>query len=133
MTFTRVFAQLKRKEKQCIGSKLHSTGKTQCKRVKKVTKSNQQGVLFLKKIDVNAKREDKLTHKITQQKNTEAEIQKNVNFEVFWAKGGWRSVAKGKERYSALCKATKSVGALITLSQGRQGLKVPEMSRKFKN
>jgi hypothetical protein len=58
---------------------------------------------------------------------------KNANFEVFWAKGGWRSVAKGKERYSALCRATKSVGALITLGQGRQGLKVPELSKNFKN
>jgi hypothetical protein len=52
---------------------------------------------------------------------------------VFGPKGGWRSVAKGKERYSALCRATRSVGALITLGQGRQGLKVPEMSKNFKN
>jgi hypothetical protein len=51
----------------------------------------------------------------------------------FWPKGGWRSVAKGKERYSALCRATRSVGALVTLGQGRQGLKVPEMSKIFKN
>ena len=52
---------------------------------------------------------------------------------VFGPKGGWRSVAKGKEHYSALCRATRSVGALITLGQGRQGLKVPEMSKNFKN
>ena len=52
--------------------------------------------------------------------------------EGFWAKGGWRSVAKGKERYSALCGAERSVGALVTLSQGRQGLKVPELSKNFK-
>lgn len=74
-----------------------------------------------------------MTHEVTQQKNTEAETQKNANLEGFWAKGGWRSVAKGKERYSALCKATRSAGALITLGQGRQGLKVPEMSKNFKN
>jgi hypothetical protein len=74
-----------------------------------------------------------LTHKVTQQKNTEAETQKIANLEGFWAKGGWRSVAKGKECYSALCRATRSVGTLITLGQGRQGLKVPEMSKNFKN
>ena len=74
-----------------------------------------------------------MTHEVTQQKSTEAKNQKNANLEGFWAKGGWRSVSKGKERYSALCKATKSVGALITLGQGCQGLKVPKMSRNFKN
>jgi hypothetical protein len=58
---------------------------------------------------------------------------KIANLEGFWAKGGWRSVAKGKERYSALCRAARSAGALVTLSQGRQGLKVPKMSRNFKN
>jgi hypothetical protein len=74
-----------------------------------------------------------LTHEVTQQKSTEAKNQKNANLEGFWAKGGWRSVAKGKERYSALCGAARSAGALVTLSQGRQGLKVPKMSRNFKN
>ena len=74
-----------------------------------------------------------MTHEVTQQKSTEAKNQKNANLECFWAKGGWRSVAKGKERYSALCRAARSVGALVTLSQGRQGLKVPKMSRKIKN
>ena len=74
-----------------------------------------------------------MTHEVTQQKSTEAKDQKNANLEGFWAKGGWRSVAKGKERYSALCGAARSVGALVTLSQGRQGLKVPKMSRNFKN
>jgi hypothetical protein len=29
MTFTRVFTQLMRREEQCMGFKLHSTGKTQ--------------------------------------------------------------------------------------------------------
>jgi hypothetical protein len=58
---------------------------------------------------------------------------KIANLEGFWAKGVWRSVAKGKERYSALCRAARSTGALVTLSQGRQGLKVPKMSRNFKN
>ena len=58
---------------------------------------------------------------------------KNANLEGFWAKGGWRSVAKGKERYSALCRAARSNGTLVTLSQGRQGLKVSEMSKNFKN
>jgi len=53
--------------------------------------------------------------------------------EGFWAKGGWRSVAKGKECYSTLCRATRSIGTLITLSQGCQGLKVPNLSKNFKN
>ena len=56
--------------------------------------------------------------------------QKIANLEGFWIKRGWRSVAKGKERYSALCRAARSAGALVILSQGRQGLKVPEMSKK---
>jgi hypothetical protein len=63
----------------------------------------------------------------------EQKTQKNANLEGFWTKRGWRSVAKGKERYSALCRAARSAGALVILSQGRQGLKVPEMSRKIKN
>ena len=74
-----------------------------------------------------------MTHEVTQQKSTEAKNQKNANLEGFWAKGGWRSVAKGKEHYRALCGAARSTGALVTLSQGRQGLKVPKMSRNFKN
>ena len=89
--------------------------------------------LSFKKTDVKIKQEEKLTHKVTQQKNTEAETQKIANLEGFWAKGGWRSVAKGKEHYSALCRETRSIGTLITLGQGRQGLKVPEMSKIFKN
>ena len=32
MTFTKVFSQLMRREEQCMGFKLHSTGKTQWKR-----------------------------------------------------------------------------------------------------
>ena len=80
--------------------------------------------LLSNKTDIKIKQEEKLTHKVTQQKNTEAETQKIANLEGFRAKGGWRSVAKGNERYSALCRDTRSVGALITLSQGRQGLKV---------
>ena len=74
-----------------------------------------------------------MTHEVTQQKSTEAKNQKNANLEGFWAKGGWLFGAKGKERYSALCGATRSAGALVTLSQGCQGLKVPKMSRNFKN
>ena len=74
-----------------------------------------------------------MTHEVTQQKSTEAKNQKNANLEGFWAKGGWRSVAKGKERYSALCGAARSAGALVTLSQGRQGLRVPKLSRNSKN
>jgi hypothetical protein len=85
------------------------------------------------KIDVKIKQEEQLTHEVTQQKYTEAKTQKIANLEGFWTKRGWRSVAKGKERYSALCRAARSAGALVILSQGRQGLKVPEMSRKIKN
>jgi hypothetical protein len=60
-----------------------------------------------------------MTHEVTQQENTEAKTKKNANLEGFWAKGGWRSVAKGKERYNTLCRASRSVGALVILGQGR--------------
>jgi hypothetical protein len=89
--------------------------------------------LLSNKTDVKIKQEEQLTHEVTQQENTEAKTEKIANLGGFWAKGGWRSVAKGKERYSALCRAARSAGALVTLSQGRQGLKVPKMSRKIKN
>jgi polyribonucleotide nucleotidyltransferase len=89
--------------------------------------------LLSNKTDVNIKQEEKVTHEVTQQKNTEAKKQKIANLEGFWTKRGWRSVAMGKEHYSALCRAARSAGALVTLSQGRQGIKVPKMSRKIKN
>jgi hypothetical protein len=74
-----------------------------------------------------------LTHEVTQQEETEAKTKKIANLEGFWAKKGWRSVAKGKERYNALCRAARSAGALVILGQGRQGLKVPKLSRNSKN
>jgi hypothetical protein len=40
MTFTRVFTQLMRREKQCMGFKFHSTGKNSMKMVNKATRSN---------------------------------------------------------------------------------------------
>jgi hypothetical protein len=49
MTFTRVLVQLKRREKQCIGSKLYSTEKLNKKMVKKATKSDQQGIYSSKR------------------------------------------------------------------------------------
>jgi hypothetical protein len=101
--------------------------------VKKATRSDQQGAYPSERLMSILKRKNKLTHEVTQQKNTEAKNQKIANLEGFWAKGGWRSVAKGKENYSVLCRAARSVGALVTLSQGRQGLKVPKLSRNFKN
>jgi hypothetical protein len=74
-----------------------------------------------------------LTHEVTQQEKTEAKTKKIANLEGFWAKKGWRSVAKGKERYNALCRASRSAGALVILGQGRQALKVPKLSRNSKN
>ena len=40
MTFTRVFTQLMRREKQCTGFELHSTGKNSMKTMKEATRSN---------------------------------------------------------------------------------------------
>ena len=76
--------------------------------------------LFFKKTDVKAGREEALTHKVTQQKRHKGKTQKKQFWKVFWAKEGWRSVSKGKENYSTLCKAIRSAGALLTLGQGRQ-------------
>ena len=40
MTFTRVFIQLKRREKRCMGFEFHSTGKNSMRMAKKATRSN---------------------------------------------------------------------------------------------
>jgi hypothetical protein len=107
--------------------------KTQIKIGEEGHKIQSNKCLLSNKIDVKINQEEQLTHEVTQQKHTEAKTQKIANLEGFLTKKGWRSVAKGKERYSDLCRAARSVGALVILSQGRQGLKVPEMSRKIRN
>jgi hypothetical protein len=66
---------LKRREKQCIGSKLYSI-KTQCKKVKKVTRSNQQGVYSSKMLDVKAKRKTNWLTKSLSRRATEANPKK---------------------------------------------------------
>ena len=93
---------------------------------KKLNENSEEGYkiqlmrcLFFKKTDVKAEREETLTHKVTQQKRHRGKTLTKQFWKVFWAKEGWRSVSKGKERYSALCKAFRSVGALLTLGQGR--------------
>jgi hypothetical protein len=74
--------------------------------VKKATKSKLVRYLFFKqKTNVKAEREETLTHKVTQQRRHRGKTQKKQFWKVFWAKEGWRSIAKGKEHYSALCKA----------------------------
>ena len=53
-------------------------------------------------------------------------------WKVFGPKRGWRSVSKGKEHYSTLYKDIRSTGTLLTLGQGRQGLKLQKLSKKIK-
>jgi hypothetical protein len=104
MTFTRVFTQLNREKDNAWVFKLQMT--------EKLNNNGEEGYKiqivrcsFFKKTDVKAEREEALTHKVTQQKRHRGKTQKKQFWKVFWPKEGWRSVSKGKENYSSLCKA----------------------------
>jgi hypothetical protein len=62
MTFTRVFTQLMRREKQCMGFKLHSTGKNSMKNSEEGYKIQLTRCLFFKNTDVKVERKENLTH-----------------------------------------------------------------------
>jgi hypothetical protein len=88
---------------------------------------------FKQKTDVKAEREETLTHKATQQKRHRGKTQKKQFWKVFWAKRGWRSVAKGKEHYSALCKAMGERWCSVNTRTGAPGSKTPKNVKKSKN
>jgi hypothetical protein len=69
---------------------------------------------FFKKIDVKAGREEALTHKVTQQERQ-------------------RSVAKGKEHYSALYKAMRECWHSVNTRTGAPGSKTPKNVKNSKN
>jgi hypothetical protein len=69
--------------------------------------------LFFKKTDVEVGKEEGLTHKVTQHERHRG---KTLKKQFYW-KEGWCSVFKDKENYSALCKASRSVGAGKTLKK----------------
>jgi hypothetical protein len=53
-------------------------------------------------------KEEGLTHKVTQQeRHREKNTLKTQFWKVYWPKEGWRSISKGKEHYSTLCKAIR--------------------------
>jgi hypothetical protein len=62
MTFTRVFTQLKRKEKQCMDFKFHSIREKLNENGEESYKIQLMRCLFFKKTDVKAGKEEKLTH-----------------------------------------------------------------------
>jgi hypothetical protein len=88
---------------------------------------------FFKKTDVKAEREETLTHKVTQQKRHRGKTQKKQFWKVFWPKEGWRSVAKDKEHYSALCKAMGERWHSVNTRTGAPGLKIPKNVKNSKN
>jgi hypothetical protein len=87
---------------------------------------------FFKKTDVKTEREETLTHKVTQQRRHRGKTQKKQFWKVFWAKEGWRSVAKGKERYSALCKAMGECWHSVNTRTGAPGSKNSQKCQKIK-
>ena len=86
---------------------------------------------FFKKTDVKAEREEALTHKVTQQKRHRGKTQKKQFWKVFWPKRGLFSVSKGKEHYSALCKAMGERWRSVNTRIGAPGLKIPKNVKKF--
>jgi hypothetical protein len=107
--------------------------KNSMKIVKKATRSNQVRCLFFKKTDVKAEREEKLTHKVTQQKRHRGKNPEKAILEGFWPKGAGALLPKARSVIALCVRLWGSVGALLTLGQGRQGLKVPKMSKNSKN
>jgi hypothetical protein len=72
-----------------------------------------------------------LTHKATQQRRHRGKTQKMQSWRVFWPKRGWRSVAKGKEHYSALCKGMGERWHSVNTRTGAPGSKNPKNVKKF--
>jgi hypothetical protein len=88
---------------------------------------------FFKKTDVKAGREEALTHRVTQQERHRGKTQKKQFWKVFWPKEGWRSVSKGKERYSTLCKAMRERWCSGNTKTEAPGSKTPKNVKNSKN
>ena len=52
-------------------------------------------------------------------------------WKVFWAKEGWRSVSKGKEHYSTLCRGMGEHWHFVNTRTGVPGSKTSKNVRKF--
>jgi hypothetical protein len=83
--------------------------------------------------DVKAEREETLTHKVTQQRRHRGKTLTKQFWKVFGAKEGWRSVAKGKECYSTLCKTMGERWHSVNTRTGAPGSKNPKNVKKSKN
>jgi hypothetical protein len=53
-------------------------------------------------------------------------------WKVYWPKEGWRSVAKGKECCSTLCKAIRERWCSINIGIGAPGSKTPKNVKNSK-
>jgi hypothetical protein len=71
-------------------------------------------------------KEEGLTHKVTQQERHRGKTLKKQFWKVYWPKEGWRSVAKGKEHYSTLCKAIREHWHSVNTGTGAPGSKTPK-------
>jgi hypothetical protein len=80
--------------------------------------------LFFKKTDVKVGKEEALTHKVTQQEKHRGKTLKKQFWKVFWPKEGWHSIVKGKEHYSALCKALRKHWRSVNIRTGAPGSKI---------
>jgi len=88
--------------------------------------------LSFKKTDVKTRKEEALTHKVRQQEKHRGKTLKKAILKGFLAKKGWRYVAKGKENYSALCKALKEHWCSVNTGIGAPGSKSSEKCQKSK-
>jgi hypothetical protein len=77
-------------------------------------------------------KEEGLTHKVTQQERHRGKTLKKQFWKVYWPKEGWRSVAKGKEHYSALCKAIRERWHSVNTGTGAPGSKTPKNVKNSK-
>ena len=85
---------------------------------------------FFKNTDVMAGREKALAHRVTQQERHRGKTQKKQFWKVYWQKDGWRSISKGKEHYSTLCKAMGEHWHSVNTRTGAPGSKTPRNVKK---
>jgi hypothetical protein len=107
---------------------------------KKLNENSEEGYkiqltrcLFFKKTDVKAEREETLTHKVTQQRRHRGKTLTKQFWKVFWPKRAGALLPKARSIIALCARVWGSVGTLLTLGQGRQGLKLPKMSKNSKN
>jgi hypothetical protein len=89
--------------------------------------------LSFKNIDVKVEKEETLTHKVTQQETHRGKTLKKQFWKAFWPKEGWRSIIKGKECYSALCKGLRERWRSVNTGTGAPGSKSSKKCQKSKN